>query len=216
MMQSLFNRLLARVVLRSSLLLAILVLAACGPSTVVLNGSYPAPLSRKLPITVGIYYPPELRNHTYTEIDDNTGKDEFIVQSGAAQLQLFNTLLPAMFRNTLMLDSLDAARSQSGIDAVLIPTVAEFQMGLPQKTKLKVFEIWLKYNIKLTKPNGDQIADWVMTAYGKAPDENLQSVNDGLQSASNVAMRDLAASFTLGFANVPDVKEWLRANNLDK
>ena len=144
-------------------------LAGCSATTIVVDGSYPSPLVRKLPLTIGVYYPEELRNFAYTEIDDNSGKDQYIVQSGTSQLELFNTVLPALFENVVMLDSLENANSENGIDAVFVPEIAEFQLGLPQKTKLKVYEIWMKYNMKLSKANGDYIADWVMTAYGKSP-----------------------------------------------
>jgi hypothetical protein len=191
----------------------LLMLGGCAASTIVISGSYPSPLSRKLPLTVGVYYPDELRNFSYTEIDDNSGQDQYIVQSGTSQLELFNTVLPALFENVVMLDSLEGASTASNIDAVFVPDIAEFQLGLPQKTKLKVYEIWMKYNMKLSKTNGDYIADWVMTAYGKSPQENLQTVDSGVQGAAVVAMRDLAASFSLGFSEVPEVNEWLKANN---
>lgn len=193
-------------------LLLLAILSGCAASTIVINGEYPSPLVRKLPLTVGVYYPEELRNFAYTEINDNTGDDEYIVQSGASQLELFNTLLPALFENVVELES--PANASTQVDAVFVPAIEEFQLGLPQKTKLKVYEIWMKYNMKLQKANGDYIADWVMTAYGKAPQENLQTVDAGVQSAAVVAMRDLAASFTLGFKDVPEVNEWLKANNV--
>lgn len=193
-------------------ILALLAISGCGASTIVISGSYPSPLVRKLPITVGVYYPDELRNFSYTEIDDYSGQDQYILQSGTSQLELFNTVLPALFENVVMLDSLDTAPSND-IDAVFVPTISEFQLGLPQKTKLKVYEIWMKYNMKLSKANGDYIADWVMTAYGKAPQENMRTVDAGVQDAAVVAMRDLAASFTLGFSDVPEVNEWLKDNN---
>jgi hypothetical protein len=193
-------------------LFALLTISGCGASTIVINGSYPSPLVRKLPITVGVYYPDELRNFSYTEIDDYSGQDQYILQSGGSQLALFNTVLPALFENVVMLDSPDAAANPQ-VDAVFVPSIEEFQLGLPQKTKLKVYEIWMKYNMKLSKANGDYIADWVMTAYGKAPQENLKTVDAGVQDAADVAMRDLAASFTLGFSDVPEVNEWLKDNN---
>lgn len=186
-------------------------LAGCAARTITLEGSYPSPLVAKVPLTVGVYYPEELREFAYTEIDDSSGKDQYIIQSGASQVQLFNTILPAMFERVVPLDA--ATTDQSGIDAVFVPSIAEFQLGLPDKTKLKVYEVWLKYNMRLTQPDGEYIADWVMTAYGKSPTENFQSVDAGVQNAALVAMRDLAASFTLGFNEIPDVREWLQQND---
>lgn len=185
-------------------------LAACSVSTINITGSYPSPLVRKLPITVGVYYPDELRNFSFVEINDYTGKDELIVNSGASQVELFNTMLPALFENVVMLESLDSVQTNNALDAVFVPAIEEFQLGLPDKTKLKVYEIWVKYNMRLSRTNGDYIADWVMTAYGKSPRESFQSVDAGVQDAAVVAMRDLAASFTLGFAGIPEVNDWLR------
>ncbi len=182
-------------------------LASCAANEINITGSYPSPLVRKLPITVGVYYPEELRNFSFTEIDDYTGDDQYIVNSGASQIELFNTVLPALFENVVMLDSLE--NKSADIDAVFVPAIEEFQLGLPAKTKLKVYEVWVKYNMRLENPDGEYIADWVMTAYGKSPTESFQSVDAGVQDAAVVALRDLAASFTLGFSGIPEVNEWL-------
>lgn len=191
----------------------VLLLSACAASTINISGSYPSPLVRKIPITVGVYYPEELRNFSFIEIDDYTGKDQYIINSGESQIELFNTVLPALFENVVMLEAPEAALSDSSIDAVFVPAIEEFQLGLPQKTKLKVYEIWMKYNMRLSNPDGEYIADWVMTAYGKAPNENFQSVDSAVKDAAVVAMRDLAASFTLGFSGIPEVNDWLKDNN---
>lgn len=188
-----------------------LLLASCAAKTINISGTYPSPLVRKIPITVGVYYPEDLRNFSFTEIDDYTGDDQYIVNSGKTQIDLFNTVLPALFENVVVLDSLDKRSPE--LDAVFVPAIEEFQLGLPQKTKLKVYEVWVKYNMRLEKPEGDYIADWVMTAYGKSPTESFQSVDAGVQDATVVALRDLAASFTLGFSGIPEVNEWLAENS---
>ena len=208
--QSIVNTYLCR---RLPAIALLLLASSCSVSTITLEGNYPSPLVRKIPITVGVYYPEELRNFSYVEIDDYSGKDQYIVNSGASQIELFNTMLPALFQNVVLLDDLDGIAGNTTLDAVFVPAIEEFQLGLPSKTKLKVFEIWLKYNMRLSKTNGDYIADWVMTAYGKTPDENFESVDSGVQDAALVAMRDLAASFTLGFTGVPGVNDWLKDNN---
>ncbi len=192
-----------------------LLLASCAANTINITGNYPSPLVRKIPITVGVYYPEELRNFSFIEIDDYSGDDQYIVNSGASQIELFNTVLPALFENVVMLDSLDGAQGSANIDAVFVPAIEEFQLGLPAKTKLKVYEVWVKYNMRLENPDGEYIADWVMTAYGKSPTESFQSVDAGVQDAAVVALRDLAASFTLGFSGVPEVNEWLAQNVQD-
>jgi hypothetical protein len=209
-MDETLNRGILSTATRCCALLLLTLLAGCAARTITLDGSYPSPPVTKVPLTVGVYYPEELRAFSYTEIDDNSGKDQYIIESGAAQMELFDTLLPAMFERVVPLS--DATTTET-VDAVFIPTIEEFQLGLPDKTKLKVYEVWLKYNMRLTQPDGTYIADWVMTAYGKSPTEGFQSVDAGVQNAATVAMRDLAASFTLGFNEIPDIQEWLQQSS---
>jgi len=196
------------------LALAVMLLGGCAASTIDIVGTFPAPLVSKLPLTVGVYYDDAFASHSYIEINDNTGDDQYIINSGASQIELFNTMLPAVFEEVVLLDSIESAASHDNLDAVFSPAIEEFQVGLPQKTRLNVYEIWVKYNMRLSDTNGDYIADWVMTAYGKSPEETFQSVDAGVNDAANVALRDLAASFTLGFSSIPEVSEWLRAENI--
>jgi hypothetical protein len=199
---------------RHACLLGVLaLLTACSAATIDIEGTFPAPLVQKLPLTVGVYYDADFVNHSYIEINDNTGDDQYIINSGASQIELFNTMLPAIFEEVVLLDSIDSAGNYTNLDAVFVPSIEEFQVGLPQKTRLNVYEIWVKYNMRLAKANGDFIADWVMTAYGKSPEETFQSVDAGVNDAANVALRDLVASFTFGFSNIPEVNEWLRSEN---
>ena len=40
-------------------------LAGCGANEVVVKGQFPQPVLDKLPITLGVYYDPEFRNHEF-------------------------------------------------------------------------------------------------------------------------------------------------------
>jgi len=194
--------------------LSLALLGGCGVSTINVAGDYPSPLVSKLPLTVGVYYGDDFRNYRFTEITDATGKDQLIINSGASQVALFDTVLPAVFENVVHLENLESVSQHDNLDAVFVPVIQEFQVGLPDKTKLNVFEIWIKYNMRLSEADGDYIADWVMTAYGKSPTETFRSTDDGVNNATVVALRDLAASFALGFTRIPEVNEWLRERSL--
>ncbi|MGM0634270.1 MAG: hypothetical protein ACQETO_14010, partial [Pseudomonadota bacterium] len=85
------------------------------------------------------------------------------------------------------------------------------QLALPQKTRLDVYEVWVRYNMRLAEPDGDTIADWVMTAYGKVEQESLRSADASIGSATVAALRDLGSSFALGFTGVPGVRDWLES-----
>ena len=193
---------------RTVLILAIaLYLAACGVNNVVIEGSFPTPNINKLPLNVAVYYDPALIEFAYIEYSE-TGSEEYNIASGQSHIELFSTVLPAMFDGVVVVSSIEEAEAL-GVDAIFAPIIEEFQLALPAKTKLDVYEIWIKYNMRLMTADGDYIADWVLTSYGKSPNESLRSAEAAINAAAIVALRDLASSFSLSFSQVPEVKDWL-------
>ena len=190
-----------------AVLLVALALSGCGVSNVVIEGSFPTPNINKIPVTVAVYYDDALRGFSYLEYSE-TGQEEFNIESGRSHMELFNAVLPAMFDRVIVVDNLEDARA-AGVDAVFAPAIEEFQLALPAKTKLDVYEVWIKYNMRLLTAEGDYIADWILTSYGKTPTETFRSVADGINEAAVVALRDLASSFSLSFGQVPEVRDWL-------
>lgn len=184
-----------------------LLVTSCGVNSVVVEGSYPSPNIRRIPLTLGVYYDDELKNFSYMEYSE-TGQEEYKVDSGLTHMQLFGSVLPAMFERVVVLDELSEATS-ADVDAVFAPSIEEFQLALPQKTRLDAYEVWVKYNMRLLAPDGGYIADWVVTSYGKTPTESLRSVESGINDATVGALRDLASNFSLSFGSVPEVSEWL-------
>ena len=193
---------------RTVLILAVaFYLTACGVNNVVIEGSFPTPNITKLPLNVAVYYDPALKEFAYIEYSE-TGSEEYNIASGQSHIELFSTVLPAMFDGVVVVDSIEEAEAL-GVDAIFAPIIDEFQLALPTKTKLDVYEIWIKYNMRLMTADGDYIADWVLTSYGKTPSESLRSVEAAINAAAIVALRDLASSFSLSFSKVPEVEDWL-------
>ena len=190
-----------------ALLFVALALSGCGVSNVVIEGSFPTPNINKIPVAVAVYYDDALREFSYMEYSE-TGQEEFNIESGQSHMELFNAVLPAMFNRVIFVDSVEDARAE-GVDAVFAPVIEEFQLALPTKTKLDVYEVWIKYNMRLLTLEGDYIADWILTSYGKTPTETFGSVVAGINEAAIVALRDLASSFSLSFGQVPEVRDWL-------
>ena len=189
------------------ILVTALYLTACGVNNVVIEGSFPKPNINKLPLNVAVYYDPALTEFAYIEYSE-TGSEEYNIASGQSHIELFSTVLPAMFDGVVVVESIEEAEAL-GVDAIFAPIIEEFQLALPAKTKLDVFEVWIKYNMRLMKADGDYIADWVLTSYGKTPSESLRTVEAAINVAAIVALRDLASSFSLSFSQVPEVKDWL-------
>ena len=190
-----------------SMIFLLVALSGCGVSNVVIEGSFPTLNINKIPVTVAVYYDDAIRGFSYLEYSE-TGQEEFNIESGRSHMELFNAVLPAMFDRVIVVDNLEDARAE-GVDAVFAPAIEEFQLALPAKTKLDVYEVWIKYNMRLLTAEGDYIADWILTSYGKTPTETFRSVADGINEAAVVALRDLASSFSLSFGQVPEVRDWL-------
>jgi hypothetical protein len=184
-----------------------LLLANCGVNNVVIEGEFPTPNIRKMPVSVAVYYDQALRDFAYLEYTE-TGSEEFNIESGASHIELFNSITPAMFEKVIFVESMEEAQT-AGVDAIFAPAIEEFQLALPAKTKLDVYEVWIKYNMRLLTVQGDYIADWVVTSYGKSPTETFRTVEGAINDAAVVALRDLASTFSLSFGDVPEVRDWL-------
>jgi hypothetical protein len=189
------------------LILTILLLTSCGVSNVTISGSYPTPNVEKLPLSIAVYYDDALREYSYIEYTE-TGNEEFDIRSGQSHVDLFDAILPAMFEQVVKVNSMEEAES-TNVDAVFAPAIEEFQLALPYKTKLDVYEVWIKYNMRLLSADGEYIADWVATSYGKTPTETFRSSEAAINEAAFIALRDLASSFVFTFTDVPEVRDWL-------
>ena len=156
---------------------------------------------------MAVYYDEALTEFAYIEYSE-TGNEEYNIASGQSHVDLFNAVLPAMFDDVVVVGTIEEAEAL-GVDAVFAPIIEEFQLALPAKTKLDVYEVWIKYNMRLMTPEGGYIADWVLTSYGKTPTESMRSAENAINEAAIVALRDLASSFSLSFTQVPEVRDWL-------
>lgn len=200
---------------RSLLALAALVLAGCA-NEVVVEGEFPQPVLEKLPIKLGVYYDPEFRSHEFFDEANTREETDWIVRTGEAQVKMYNTLLPGMFDEVVMLNELPRRDRvdtviERDLDAVLVPHVEELQYSIPSHTKINVFEIWLRYRYELYAPDGELLAEWSMTSYGKTPTAFLQTAEGAVNLAAIVALRDAGANFAMNFTRVPEIQDWIRS-----
>ncbi|MED6301494.1 MAG: hypothetical protein VX629_04130 [Pseudomonadota bacterium] len=204
-------------------LITLLVLAACTSREVIVKGSFPTPLVDPVPVSVGVLFTQEFKEHEL--VDDATGRGEvsWRVSTGTAQVEFWSTLLPAFFQNVVFIESYEDLQTYD-VDAVLIPKVADVQYAIPLYTNVKVYEIWMRYNLALVEPeqiideenasisleNIQPFAEWPMTAYGKTPTAFMQSDIDAVNLAAVMALRDAGANFITSFLRVPGVMDWIK------
>lgn len=186
------------------------VLTGCTQSVALrVESEVPEALVTKLPVTVGVYYSPQLSGHVYRE--DSEDRPSWTIETGPSQVALFERVLGSMFEHVVPLAQRPAPGvPASGVDGVLVPRIEEVQFATPQETRLEFYEAWIRYGMELLAPDGTTLADWTFAAYGKAPPSSFMSgAEEGLNEAIAVALRDAGAKLTTGFGEVPEVKAWL-------
>ncbi|MFT4924210.1 MAG: hypothetical protein ACI8WB_000288 [Phenylobacterium sp.] len=191
---------------RFTVVLLSLLIASC-TTQVEVEGNFPRPVINQLPLSVGVHYPAEFADFSYVEqSDDRSGRD---IGIGKAQVKLFATVLPALFREVVAVAKPEQGQAAVPVDLILTMKVDDFQYTVPKETKVDMYEVWIKYNMQLFDSQGQLIADWILTAYGKTPSAMLQTEGSALNAAMVVALRDAGASFSLSFTKVPEIKQWL-------
>ena len=176
-------------------LVALLILAGC-TNKVTVVADIPTPLVEKVPLNVHVVYTDEFRNHVYEENEKKRSLSS--LNLAQAQMQMFNSIFST-------LTNIVAADDPSK-DLTVVPEVLDFQYTAPSETKLKQYEIFLKYRIKLLNSDDSSLADWVVKGYGKTPTALLTSAPQAFNSAANVALRDVGAQLATRFPGQRKIK----------
>ena len=174
----------------------LVLLGACASKVTVVS-NVPTPLVTKVPLNVSMSYTDEFKNHVYTESERKRALSS--LNFADAQIEMFDSIFGGL---TNLVDSADGTQ-----DLIIEPEVLDFQYTAPSETKLKQYEIWIKYRIKLLNPDDTKLADWTIKGYGKTPTALLTSASKAFNSAANVALRDVGAQLATRFAGQRKIKD---------
>ena len=187
-------------------LLAILTLTGC-TTTVVVEGTVPTPLVRKIPAKVGVYYDENFKNFQHTEAIESEGT--WKINLGDQNLTFFRNLLGSLFDDVVELDTPEpAAGGPEQLDAVLIPRIEKYGFLTPSLSGLKFFSASIHYRITMIDMAGNQLADWTVVGYGKS-EGGAFGGDDALGEATMLAIRDGGARISIGLTNQPEVAKWV-------
>ena len=183
-------------------------LGACSSSLEMeVQSEVPAPLISQLPIHVGIHYPDGFDEYVFEQDSEERGR--WRIETGQAQVTMFQRILPAMCARIDEVSRMPVAESAE-IDAVLMPSLAHMELALPEETPFDFYEAWVRYKMHLLDRDGKPIAEWTVTGYGKVTDRDMfSSREDSLNAAINAALRDAGGQFALGFRQQQAVRIWL-------
>ncbi len=164
-------------------------LGACSSQVTVHDPSIPDPLVEKIPISVAIKFPDVFEHFVHQE--QVIGKEKWTVDLGRSNALLFTKLFDAMFDDlTVVDDSVDPR--DLPIDALIEPSIDAFEFSVPSQSQTSSFAVWIRYRIKIFDSEGDQFANWPISAYGKSLSTAMGGDN-ALRRAAVLAMRDAAA-----------------------
>lgn len=200
-------------------LLLLGMLSACSSNTTVSlkqDKAFPIPLVEAYPLNIGKHYTEEFVNYAYiAEVKrDNKVVSRTEVALGQPQINLFDSVLDGMFTTVTPIDAIAPGSIPTTMDVVIVPAIVDFQYANPRVTRQNVYEIWIKYRIRMLTPDGTKVADFTLPAYGKTPSAFMKSASDAINAAALVALRDLGASLITRFEREADVAAWLQEKNL--
>ena len=168
--------------------------SACGGAKVKLSDpTIPEPLIDQLPISVAASYPENFSHFVHEELV--IGKEKWTIDLGRSNALLFDQLFSSMFTEYQVIDK-DADPADLQIDAFIELNVDAFEFSVPAQSQTEDFAVWIRYRIKIFDTDGNQIANWPISAYGKAQ-AKLFGNDDALRRAAVLAMRDAAALIIL-------------------
>ena len=188
----------------SFLFVGLMFLASCSSTAIVeIDTSFPVVLSQPKVLSAVIVFDDEFVSYV-GKPNENTS-----VSIGKAQVDLLKNAFSGLFTTIEFESSIDNLNTDSGI--IITPSVQQIQVSTPSEHYLNVFEVWIKYNLKIETADGRLIANWFMPAYGKTPDVFMSSKEKAIEQATIIALRDAGAKLLLDFYRIPALNQWLAA-----
>ena len=169
--------------------LAAMMLVASGAETIsATTVTLPTPLIEPLPVTVGVYYSPELRTNEPTAVRLPNENTTYKLSVGPAAAAMLERVFAAMFERTVVVASRPPLPAGGSDVAAVIEPAITFTVGLDL--------FYIVINLTLYAPDGASLMSWSASGIGSGKD-------------AAAALRDAAAVIMTEFAAQPEVKEWL-------
>ena len=178
--------------------LAILLLplaAGCDQALTVPN-TFPEPLIEPLPLDVALYLSDEFANYRYREEVD--GDTEWDIDLGKANVALFESVSRRLFRSATRVSARPEGLAAAGFNAIIEPSVVAFEFSLPSQSATEQYSVWIRYSVKVFRPDGELLTAWNISAYGESESTLLRPARS-MQEATILALRDAAATLAVGF-----------------
>lgn len=216
----------------------LIALSGCSTHVTLQNPTIPEPLVETMPLAVAVRYPEVFQHYVHQE--KVIGKKEWTIDMGRANSMLFTQLFGTMFADCTIIGEPpqagdrdeDPAQRTGGchfvppgtdpgslpIDALIEPSIDAFEFSVPEQSQTDSFAVWIRYRLKIFDAEGNEIANWPLSAYGKAM-SSMMGGDEALRHAAVLAMRDAAALVILQMdksANISALVASRRARTADE
>ena len=184
-----------RHLIRSVILL--LLVAGCDQALIVPT-TFPEPVVEPLPLDVALHFTDEFANFRYRE--DVPGDAEWDIELGKANVALFESVSRRLFRSATRVPARPEGEDARRYNAIIEPSIAAFEFSLPSQSATDQYSVWIRYTVKVFRPDGTELTAWNISAYGESDSTMLRPARS-MEQATILALRDAAATLTVNFAN---------------
>lgn len=196
-------------------LLLSFIIVGCG-GTVSIEPAIVRPVVDPAPVSVGIYYSEDLRDHKCT------GDKGYIAYSwtftlGPPSIEMFDVIFAALFRDVETRDTGPKITSPGDQRDIIELHLSEFTGCQASWPILGTTVIDIAYEAIVRSDEGEELARW--KGRGRAgPGDDLggysgsgwePGLSSHLNALASVAMRKAAADFVVNFENDPAVRTWV-------
>jgi hypothetical protein len=167
-------------------------------------GTYPRPLVEPLPISVGVYYKEDFRTF---ETDQHIAIPDFRFRLGEANIALFEYILSHTFEKVIPIKNFSqGSKVTKDIDLIIEPTVDDYDYV--SSVSAKLFLVPIVYAVTFYTPDGKRLGPWLIEGNGSEPiGFPLETTTTLIRRLTQLAMRQVAAKFMVGFCNQPEIKK---------
>jgi hypothetical protein len=187
---------MSRHLIRSVSLLLSLLLAGCDQALRVPT-TFPEPVVEPLPLDIALHFTDEFAGYRYRE--DVPGDAKWDIELGKANVALFESVSRRLFRSATRVSPRPAGAEAARFDAIIEPAVAAFEFSLPSQSATDQYSVWIRYTVKVFRPDGTELTAWNISAYGES-DSTLLRPARSMEQATILALRDAAAMLAVDFA----------------
>ncbi len=174
------------------------------------------PLVDAIPLTVGVYYSPELEGYECA-----TGKgyifDTYVFHPGPTSIKLFDLVFSGLFDGTFRVNSRPPLTQEDQEAEVVELTIAEFTGCEAAWPIIGVTTVAITYKAIIWAPTGEKVTSW--DGWGIADSSDIEvgiSETTHLEEVTSIAMRRAAADFIVEFHKNSGIKAWLESRGVSR